>query len=134
MGEVAEQCQNAVPDGGTEERVKRERSELHFGKARRNRNQLTDNCDEAADERRNGAVFAEVVLCFFNLLDIEQQKVSEAAVGEFVNNWATENLGEVVVDIRANQCAECRKKDDQCNVEAGTRLERLVGGWRHDEF
>ncbi len=134
MGEVAEQCEDAVPNGGAEERVKCERSELHFGKARRNRNQLADDGDEAADKCRDGAVFAEIVFGLFDFLDVEQQKVSEAAVCEFVYDRATENLGEEVVDVCSDERADCCEENDECDVEAGTWLERLISGGRHNEF
>ena len=39
VGKVAEQSEDAVPDGGAEERVERERSKLHLGKTRRDGNQ-----------------------------------------------------------------------------------------------
>ena len=134
MGKVAEQCQDAVPDGGAEERVKRERSEFHLCKACRNGNQLADDGDEAANECGNGAVFTEVVFGLFNFLYIEQQEVTEAAVCELVNNRATENLGEEVVDVCTDECADCCKENDERNVEAGSRLESFVSGGRHDEF
>ncbi len=134
MGKVAKQRQDAVPDGGAEERVKRERSEFHLCKACRNGNQLADDGDEAADERRNGAVFAEVVFGLFDFLDVEQQEVPEAAVREFVDNRATENLGEEVVDVCSDERADCCEENDECDVEAGTWLQGFVGGGRHDEF
>jgi len=134
VGKVAEQCQDAVPNGCTEERVKRERSELHLGKTCRNRNQLADDCDEATDERRDGAVFAEIVFGLFDFLDVEQQKVSEAAVCEFVYDRATENLGEEVVDVCSDERTDGCEENDECDVEAGTWLERLISGGRHNEF
>lgn len=45
MGEVSEKCENAVPDGCPECRVKRERKQLHFGKPCRNGNQLANDGD-----------------------------------------------------------------------------------------
>lgn len=134
MGEVAKQRQDAVPNGCTEERVEREWGELHLGKTCRNRNQLADNRDEAADKCRDGAVFAEIVFGLFDFLDVEQQKVSEAAVCEFVYDRATENLGEEVVDVCSDERADCCEENDECDVEAGTWLESLISGRRHDEF
>ena len=134
MGEVAEQCEDAVPDGGAEERVKRERSELHLGKACRNRNQLADDSDEATDERRDGAVFAEIVFGLFNFLNVEQQEVAETAVCKLVDNRATENFSEEVVDVCADERTDGCEENDERDVEAGTWLESFVSGWRHDEF
>lgn len=134
MGKVAEQCQDAVPNGCTEERVKRERSELHLGKTCRNRNQLADDCDEATDERRDGAVFAEIVFGFFNFLNIQQQEMAETAICELVYNRAAENLGEEVVDVCSDERTDGCEENDECDVEAGSRLESFVSGGRHDEF
>lgn len=72
VGEVAEACQHAVPDGCTEEGVKRERNKLHVGDACGYRNQLANHRDEAAHEGGNCAMFAEVVFGFLHLAGVKQ--------------------------------------------------------------
>jgi len=76
VGEVAEARKHAVPDGGAQEGVQGERQKLHVRDARRDRNQLADNGNEAAHERGNGAVVAEVGFCLFKLLRVQQQEMS----------------------------------------------------------
>ena len=75
MGEVAEACQDAVPDGGAQERVQGKGEELHVGKPGRYRNQLSDDRDEPSDKCGNGSVVAEVVFGLFNLLGVDKQEM-----------------------------------------------------------
>lgn len=98
MGEVAKESENAVPNGGSEERVQGEWKKLHLGKARRYGNQLADNCNQAPNESGNGSVFAKVVFGLLHFAHIKQQKVAKTAVSEFVYNRSTEELCQVVVD------------------------------------
>ena len=79
-------------------------------------------------------MFTEVVFGLFNFLYIEQQEVTEAAVCEFVYDRATENLGEEVVDVCSDERTDGCEENDECDVEAGTWLERLISGGRHNEF
>ena len=79
-------------------------------------------------------MFAEVVLGLFELLCVEQQEVSEAAVGELVDNRATEELGQKVVDVGPDEGAHAGSDDNQGDIQAGTRLQSLVGCWRNHQF
>lgn len=134
MGEVAEACKHTVPDGGAEEGVQGERQELHIRNARRDRNQLADNGNEAAHECGNGTVVAEVGLCLFKLLRVQQQEMSQTAIGELVDDRATEELGEEVVDVCSDEGACACSKDNQHDAEARTGLQSLVGGGGHHEL
>lgn len=75
MGEVAEACKDAVPDGGAQEGVERKGQQLHVGDARRNRDQLAYHGDEATHEGGNGPVLTEVGFGLFKFLRVEQQEV-----------------------------------------------------------
>lgn len=134
MGEVAEACKHTVPDGGAEEGVQGERQELHIRNACRNRNQLADNGNEAAHERGNGTVVAEVGLCLFKLLRVQQQEMSQTAIGELVDDRATEELGKEVVDVCSDEGACACGDDNQHDAEPRARLQRLVGGGGHHEL
>ena len=105
MGKVAEACQHAVPDGCTEEGVKRERNKLHVGDACGYRNQLANHRDEAAHEGGDCAMFAEVVFGFLHLAGVKQQEMSQTTIGELVDDGAAQELGEEVVDVGSYECA-----------------------------
>ena len=105
VGEVTEACQDAVPNGGAQEGVKCKGQQLHVGNTCRNRNQLTNHRDQAAHESRDGSVFAEVVLGLFEFLRVEQQEMSQTAIGELVDDGAAQELGEEVVDVGSYECA-----------------------------
>lgn len=134
MGEVAESRKDAVPDGGAQEGVQGERKELHVRDARRNRDQLADDGNEAAHESGNGAVVAEVGFRLFKFLSVEQQEMSQTAVGELVDNWSTKELGEEVVDVRSDEGACACRKDNQNDTEIRSRLQGLVGSRGNHQF
>ena len=67
-------------------------------------------------------MFAEVVFGFFELLRVEQQEVTEAAVGELVDNRTAEELGQEVVDVGPDEGAHAGSDDNQGDIQAGTRL------------
>ena len=112
VGEVAKAGKHAVPDGGSQEGIKRKGQQLHVGNACRNRNQLADNGNQAAHEGRNGAVLAEVVFGLFKLLRVEQQEVAQAAVSELVDDRTAQELGQEVVDVGAYESAHAGGKHD----------------------
>ena len=57
-------------------------------------------------------MFAEVVHSLFEFLGVEQQKVSEAAVGELVDDGTTEELCQEVVNVGAYERSHaCRHHD-----------------------
>lgn len=134
MGQVAEKSEHAVPDCSAEECENRKGQKFHACNTSRNRNQLSNDCNEAAYESGNGTMFAEVVFGFLHFTCIEKQEVSEAAVGKLVDDGAAQELCQVVVDECSDECSKACKCYNQGDVQIGVWLQSFVGGGGHHQF
>ena len=95
---------------------------------------MPDNRNESTDESGNGSVLTKISFGLNDLLRIQQAHAPQAGIGEFVNNRATEKLGQVKIDECPENGTKCREQDDEDDVQFGIGLQGLVSGGRHNHF
>ena len=90
--------QDAVPCTGTEGGVEQELPIFHFRQASGDGNKVSDAWNEAPGDGGHHAVIVEILLAVFHLLLIEQTEFSPFAVGETIDERATQIVACKIVD------------------------------------
>ena len=90
--------QDAVPCTGTECGVEQELPIFHFRQACGDGNKVSDAGNEAPSDGGHHAVIVEILLAVFHLLLIEQTEFSPFAVGETIDERATQIVACKIVD------------------------------------
>ena len=90
--------QDAVPCTGTECGVEQELPIFHFRQACGDGNKVSDAGNEAPSDGGHYAVIVEILLAVFHLLLIEQTEFSPFAVGETIDERATQIVACKIVD------------------------------------
>ncbi len=85
---------------------------MHLGETGRNGDELTDGGNKAAHQCGNIAVLAEIVLCLLHFCAVEQQHVTHFAVGEPIDDRASEPKGQHVVDESSDEGSERGEQND----------------------
>ena len=131
---ITDGCQCSIPDTCTECGVEQEGRELHLGQTCRNGNELAYSRDESANEGRQGSVLVEVRFGMLYLGFINQAHVPETAIGKLIDDRATYEIGQAIIDERTDIGTDGSKQNYQEDIEFAVSAGSLVGSRRNDHF
>ena len=95
-------------------------------------NKVSDAGNEAPGDGGHHAVIVEILLAVFHLLLIEQTEFSPFAVGETIDEGATQIVACKIVDGGTAVGPDGGKQNHQPNVEVSTS--GMIGSGRNNEF
>ena len=129
---VAYARKQSVPDGTTKSGVDDKRNDGHASQARRNRNQLATNWQQTAYESSSFATLKEVVFGLLEFVVVEHKQFAPSAIDKTVDEFATKEARQVIIDERTYERAECGAKNDDKEIELTGGS--IVGSRRDYEF
>ena len=125
---------DGIPNTSTQCGEKEKGSYFHTRQSGRDGDKLAHGRDKSANEGGNGSVLVEEVFGILHLCFVNQTHMSKAAIGEFIDDGATEPFGQEVVDECTDIGTNGSKKDNEIDIQASITSGGFpCGGW-HDHF